>query len=125
VLASAAGAVALMPGLRSVAANATSAASAAAAQMAQLLGLLQTPEQVVANSELLTVPAALQAALAKLAAAAQALGGARIALPAAVQAELMQYLRLAGGAGKDVLVPAGSTGVVFSPDLLASIKASQ
>jgi hypothetical protein len=112
VLSSAAGAVALMPGLKAI-------PSSAEAQMSALMEMMRSPEEVVRNSELVTVPHALQAKLAKIASAA--MGGAKTVLPADVQAELERYLRsVAGrGHGKDILVPAGSTGMVFGPQVQA------
>ncbi|KIY98330.1 hypothetical protein MNEG_9633 [Monoraphidium neglectum] len=114
VLSSAAGAVALMPGLKTV------SKPSAEDQMAQLMGMLQTPEEVVKNSELVTVPNDLQARLARLASAA--MNGTKIVLPADVQSELMQVLKVAGSHGRDILVPAGSTGLVFSPEIQALIE---
>ncbi|GBF88937.1 hypothetical protein Rsub_01436 [Raphidocelis subcapitata] len=113
VLTTPAGAVALMPGLRSIRPNAT-------AQMSALFDMLQTPEEVVRNSELVTVPTPLQATLARLAASAMA--GAKVVLPEEVQGQLLDYLRRAGSGTHDILVPAGSTGMVFSPAVQALIK---
>lgn len=114
-----------MPGLKSLAqqkASSTANASASqASQLSQLFVMLQTPEEVVRNSQLVTVPNALQAALAKLAGAA--VNGTRVTLPAVMQAELTSYLKQAVNGSRDVLVPAGSTGVVFSPQVLAAIQA--
>jgi hypothetical protein len=120
VLTSPLGAVALMPGL----ANLKPAASAAD-QMSALFSMLQTPEEVVRNSELVTLPGALQASLARLAAGAVAATKA-VPLPADMQAELTKVLRSAGGSGtRDILVPAGSTGMVFSPQIQALVRAVQ
>ena len=55
VLTSSAGAVALMPGLKPI-----KGAQSAEAQMSALFSMLQTPEEVVKNSELVTVPNDLQ-----------------------------------------------------------------
>jgi hypothetical protein len=104
-----------MPGLKAVAPG-----GPAPSQMSQLFSMLQTPEEVVKNSELVRVPNKLQATLAKLGAAAMA--GAKVALPDDVKRELVQYLKAAGSGTHDILVPAGSTGMVFSPQIQAMIK---
>lgn len=183
VLASPAGAVALMPGLKPIKGPATDAA-----RMSALFSMLQTPEEVVKNSELVTVPHDLQARsesfywqgdrgrpcapacgfgdevrlhqpapdgglaahrrarhalpsrpppntnvtppprphpqakLAKLASAA--MKGSKIVLPDDVQGELARYLKAATGSGRDILVPAGQTGMVFSKEIQDAVRAS-